>query len=146
MCGIAGAVWTQHSPGIDASDLERMTRVISHRGPDDHGFYLDPAQRVALGFRRLSIIDLAGGHQPIGNEDGTVQIVFNGEIYNYRELRPALEAKGHRFTTHSDTECIVHAWEEYGVDCLRHFRGMFAFALWDGKQQTLFLARDRLGQ
>jgi asparagine synthase (glutamine-hydrolysing) len=146
MCGIAGAVWTANSSGIDAADLQRMTRVIAHRGPDDDGFYVDCTQRVALGFRRLSIIDLAGGHQPLGNEDGSVQIVFNGEIYNYRELRPLLEGRGHRFATQSDTECIVHAWEEYGPECLRHFRGMFAFALWDSNQQTLFLARDRLGQ
>ncbi len=146
MCGIAGAVWTEHSSGIDATVLGRMTHVLTHRGPDDQGTFLDPRQRVALGFRRLSIIDLAGGHQPLGNEDGSVQVVFNGEIYNYRELRPMLEAKGHRFATQSDTECIVHAWEEYGPECLKHFRGMFSLAVWDSNQQTLFLARDRIGQ
>jgi asparagine synthase (glutamine-hydrolysing) len=101
---------------------------------------------AALGFRRLSIIDLAGGHQPLANEDGTVWIVFNGEIYNYRELRPELESRGHTFATHTDTECIVHLYEEYGVDCVQHLRGMFAFAIWDERRGRLFVARDRLGQ
>lgn len=130
-----------------------MTDVLHHRGPDDDGHWRSTGEGsasgppgVALGFRRLSIIDVAGGHQPLSNEDGSVWIVFNGEIYNYRELRPELEARGHRFRTHSDTEVIVHAYEEYGVDCLQRFRGMFAIALWDAGRERLLLARDRLGQ
>lgn len=149
MCGIAGGVWSARGQSLADSTLRRMTDVLRHRGPDDDGFYRsvrDDGAGVALGFRRLSIIDLAGGHQPLANEDQTVWIVFNGEVYNYRELRPELEARGHRFRTHSDTEVLVHAYEEYGVDCLRRFRGMFAFAIWDVPRQRLFLARDRLGQ
>jgi asparagine synthase (glutamine-hydrolysing) len=149
MCGIAGGVWTSRGPALDAVTLRRMTDVLRHRGPDDDGFWRHDrgdGSGVALGFRRLSIIDLAGGHQPLANEDESVWIVFNGEVYNYRELRPELEARGHRFRTHSDTEVIVHAYEEYGVDCLRKFRGMFAFAIWDERQRRLFLARDRMGQ
>ncbi|MEP7198298.1 MAG: asparagine synthase (glutamine-hydrolyzing) [Chloroflexota bacterium] len=124
--------------------LERMLSVITHRGPDDQGTLV--AAGVALGMRRLSIIDLAGGHQPISNEDGTVTIVFNGEIYNYRELQKELEARGHRFQTNSDTETIVHAYEEYGPACVEHLRGMFAFAIWDARERKLFLARDRTGK
>ena len=128
-----------------------MTDVLSHRGPDDSGSYfsttnLEMVGGAALGFRRLSIIDLSGGHQPMSNEDGTVWIVFNGEVYNYRELKPELEALGHRFRTASDTECIVHAYEQWGRDCVQHFRGMFAFAIWDDLRRTMFLARDRMGQ
>lgn len=124
--------------------LDRMCRVITHRGPDDQGVMIEG--NVALGMRRLSIIDLAGGHQPISNEDGKVSVVFNGEIYNYRELARELEARGHRFQTHSDTETIVHAYEEYGAACVEHFRGMFVFALWDERARTLFIARDRVGK
>ena len=120
-----------------------MCDVMRHRGPDDDGFYVEPG--VALGMRRLSIIDLAGGHQPIHNEDGTVWVVFNGEIYNYRELRDALEAAGHRFYTSSDTETIVHGYEEWGEDVFSHLRGMFGIAIWDTRTSTLLLARDRLG-
>ncbi|MBA3248156.1 MAG: asparagine synthetase B, partial [Pyrinomonadaceae bacterium] len=121
-----------------------MCRVITHRGPDDQGTMVDGG--VALGMRRLSIIDLAGGQQPISGCGGRATVVFNGEIYNYRELQPELEARGHHFHTHSDTEAIVHAYEEYGLDCLEHLRGMFAFALWDQQERRLFIARDRVGK
>jgi len=120
-----------------------MSNTLLHRGPDDQGNFL--AGPVALGFRRLSIVDLAGGHQPMANEDGTIWIVFNGEIYNHRELRPALEQRGHRYATNSDTETILHLYEEYGQHCVHHLRGMFAFALWDARRKKLFCARDRLG-
>jgi len=146
MCGICGAVILKpHSAA--ASDLraalEAMNRQILHRGPDDDGFYL--RDNVGLGMRRLSIIDLKTGHQPMSNEDGTVWVVFNGEIYNHRELRPGLEAQGHRYRSHSDTETIVHLYEEYGKDCVQHLRGMFAFAIWDARRLRFFAARDRLG-
>jgi asparagine synthase (glutamine-hydrolysing) len=120
-----------------------MCRVITHRGPDDEGFYTDgPA---GIGMRRLSIVDVAGGHQPLTNEDGTLWIVFNGEIYNHLALREQLIARGHRYTTHSDTETVIHLFEEYGADCVQHLRGMFAFAIWNRNTKTLFIARDRLG-
>ncbi|RZB29533.1 MAG: asparagine synthase (glutamine-hydrolysing) [Candidatus Argoarchaeum ethanivorans] len=138
MCGIAGIYGVSDKPL-----LKRMCNVIEHRGPDDSGYYVDDA--VSIGMRRLSIIDLAGGRQPIFNEDGNIVVVFNGEIYNFRELRYDLEQKGHRFTTDSDTEVIVHAYEEYGYDCLDRFNGMFAIALWDMDRRKLFLARDRVG-
>ena len=144
MCGICGAVWTPTGPGLEPDTLERMCYVLRHRGPDDQGTWLTPG--VALGHRRLSIIDLAGGHQPLSNEDATVSIVFNGEIYNFPELRRDLAARGHRFQTRSDTECIVHLYEERGIDCLASLRGMFALAIWDARHRRLFLARDRLGQ
>lgn len=131
---------------VKPETLKRMSDTLIHRGPDRDGFYLSPDQKVGLGFRRLSIIDLSGGDQPICNEDGSKQIVFNGEIYNFRELRLTLEGCGHLFHTNSDTETIVHAYEEYGVDCVKHLHGMFAFALWDASQQRLFMARDRLGK
>lgn len=170
MCGIAGAAWTAGSPPLDVSVLEQMTMVLAHRGPDDAGYYHSffapghaarelpralecPADRArpgspgaALGHRRLSIIDLAGGHQPLANEDGSVWIAFNGEIYNYRALQAELERQGHRFRTSSDTETIVHLYEQHGTDCVRHLRGMFAFAIWDDRAKQLFLARDRLGK
>jgi asparagine synthase (glutamine-hydrolysing) len=145
MCGLAGLF----SPGRDAPCnfdpmvLKQMTDAIAHRGPDAEGFFREP--HVALGHRRLSIIDQAGGHQPMFNEDGQVVIVFNGEIYNFRALAAELEAAGHQFHTRSDTEVIVHAWEQWGADCVKRLRGMFAFALWDRRQKTLFLARDRMG-
>lgn len=120
-----------------------MNAQITHRGPDDEGYFCDGA--VALAMRRLSIIDLSGGHQPITNEDESAWIVFNGEIYNYRELRAELQSSGHEFRTHTDTETILHAYEQSGADCVHRFNGMFAFAIWDGKARTLFLARDRLG-
>src|SRR5207253_1595561 len=117
--------------------------IISHRGPDGEGKYVSGP--VGIGHRRLAIIDLNSGAQPMCNEDRTVWIVFNGEIYNFQELRRDLAQKGHQFTSNSDTETIIHAYEEYGVDCLSKLQGMFAFALWDGKDRTMFLARDRVG-
>lgn len=151
MCGIAGAAWTRRAMAIDSTTLRRMTDLIVHRGPDAEGQHIaaacgNPEAGVALGFRRLSIIDLSTGNQPLSNEDGSVWVAFNGEIYNYVELREELLAKGHKFATHSDTECIVHAYEEYGIDCLSRFRGMFAFALWDDRNERLILARDRVGK
>jgi len=147
MCGIAGFVDLHNSLPDDeaAAVLDRMCRVIAHRGPDDQGT-LHTKQGAHLGMRRLSIIDLAGGHQPIFNEDKSVSIVFNGEIYNYRELQPRLEALGHRFQTHSDTEVIVHSYEQFGTDCVSQLRGMFAFAIWDENKRSLFIARDRVGK
>ena len=120
-----------------------MCRVITHRGPDDEGFYTDGT--VGIGMRRLSIVDVAGGHQPLSNEDGTLWIVFNGEIYNHLALREQLIARGHHYSTHSDTETIIHLFEEYGAECVQHLRGMFAFAVWNRNTKTLFIARDRLG-
>ena len=145
MCGIAGLFSpSSNAPrAFDRGLVTRMTDAIVHRGPDEGGLHLEP--HVALGHRRLSIIDIATGQQPLFNEDGTVAVVFNGEIYNFQELVPELQALGHVFHTHSDTEVIVHAWEQWGERCVERFRGMFAFALWDRNRRTLFLARDRLG-
>jgi len=152
MCGIAGFAdrGAGDSAGQAPARLEaefglvhRMCEVIRHRGPDDEGIHVEPG--LGIGMRRLSIIDLAGGHQPIHNETGTIWIVFNGEIYNYRELRADLEARGHHFATASDTESIVHAYEEWGADAFRRLRGMFGIALWDQPNRTLLLARDRAG-
>jgi asparagine synthase (glutamine-hydrolysing) len=146
MCGIVGIAGKRADAdgGCDLRPvLQRMTATIAHRGPDDDGFYTAPG--VGLGMRRLSIIDLGGGHQPIANEDKKRWIVFNGEIYNYRELRPELTRLGHEFQTHSDTETIIHAFEEFGASCVHRFNGMFGFAIWDADKRTLFLARDRLG-
>ncbi|MDD5297579.1 MAG: amidotransferase 1, exosortase A system-associated [Rhodocyclaceae bacterium] len=143
MCGITGIFDTTGRREIDRSVLERMNQAQFHRGPDEGGIHLEPG--IALGHRRLSIIDLATGQQPLFNEDGSIAVVFNGEIYNFQELIPELTACGHSFHTRSDTEVIVHAWEEWGESCVQRFRGMFAFALWDRKRETLFLARDRLG-
>src|SRR6266487_3286065 len=145
MCGICGLV----GPGpVDRDALARMTSVLHHRGPDDEGFFVHEYDDVAvgLGFRRLSIIDLDTGNQPIANEDGSLQIVFNGEIYNFRELRRELEGRGHRFATSADTEVIVHLYEEEGPRCVERLNGMFAFALWDGRSRELLLARDRFGK
>src|SRR5713101_8804035 len=144
MCGIAGIIGTEHNYRARGADVHQMCQTIMHRGPDDEGIYAKG--RTALGMRRLSIIDLSTGHQPIHNEDGTVWVVFNGEIYNFPELRPALEAGGHRFYTSTDTEVIVHLYEEYGVKCVQKLRGMFAFALWDERRERLLLARDRFGK
>ncbi len=144
MCGFAGATWTDTRHAIDADTLDAMTRVLEHRGPDQAGSWFD--SHTALGHRRLSIIDLDSGRQPLANEDGSLQVVFNGEIYNYRELRNDLKRRGHHFATQSDTEVIVHLYEEYGDSCLEHLRGMFALAVWDVRRQRLMLARDRMGQ
>ncbi len=143
MCGITGIV-RRDGAQIDQEVLARMNGAIRHRGPDEDGFYF--ADGVGLAMRRLAIIDLKSGQQPIHNADKTAWIVFNGEIYNYRELRRQLEALGHRFYTDSDTEAIVHAWDEYGTDCPKHLRGMFALAIWDTRSKSLFLARDRVGK
>jgi asparagine synthase (glutamine-hydrolysing) len=142
MCGIAGFVLREGA--ADASRVRLMCDQIRHRGPDDEGYYVDGA--CALGMRRLSIIDLETGHQPIANEDNSVHVVFNGEIYNYRQLRADLEAHGHLFLTATDTETLVHSYEEHGVDSLWRLRGMFALAIWDSRQRRLLLARDRLGK
>lgn len=143
MCGICGKLMFEPEDRVPQGLLKHMADSIRHRGPDDEGFYL--SGQIGLGFRRLSIIDLSGGRQPLSNEDGTVWIVFNGEIYNYQTLRQELIAMGHAFKTKSDTEVIVHLYEEYGTECVQKLRGMFAFALWDGAERTLFLARDRVG-
>jgi asparagine synthase (glutamine-hydrolysing) len=143
MCGIAGVFNRASGKPPNEDQLRRMLAMISHRGPDDFGILLDGP--VGLGNARLSIIDLSGGHQPIANEDGTLWVVFNGEIFNYVELRLELEALGHRFTTESDTEVLVHLYEEYGPQCLSRLNGQFAFAIWNARDESLFLARDRLG-
>jgi len=159
MCGIAGGVWSGQSTGLSIDQLRTMTDSIVHRGPDDQGLWVSPAMRdgshlvdsywnsgIALGFRRLSIIDLDTGRQPMANEDGSVRLVFNGEIYNYRELRHRLEGAGHRFSSQSDTETIVHLYEDLGTECFEHFNGMFSIAIWDAANDRLILARDRLGK
>lgn len=155
MCGITGAVWTDPQLAIEPPVLARMTEVLRHRGPDDGGSYVSDLRLrppyevmpgVALGFRRLSIIDVAGGRQPQANEDGSVWLVFNGEIYNFPELRHRLEGAGHHFQTRSDTETIVHLYEDEGLDCFRHLNGMFAVAIWDARLRRLVLGRDRLGK
>lgn len=143
MCGICGKLIFDKSCAIEPSLITTMLDTIRHRGPDDEGTYYSSS--IGLGHRRLSIIDLSTGHQPLSNEDSSVWIVFNGEIYNYKELHKDLESKGHVFKTKSDTEVIVHLYEQYGVSCLDRLRGMYAFALWDVKQKTLFMARDRVG-
>ena len=144
MCGIAGIVSSDPGERIERELVHRMCQAIVHRGPDDEGLFAK--HNTGLGMRRLSIIDLAGGHQPIFNEDGSIWVVFNGEIYNFPDLRPELEKAGHRFATHSDTEVIVHLYEEMGSDCVEKLRGMFAFALYDERKKKLLLARDRLGK
>src|SRR6266481_5062416 len=143
MCGIVGIFDLSGKRPISHDLVARMNESQLHRGPDEGGFHFEPG--VGLGHRRLSIIDLSTGQQPLYNEDGSVVIVYNGEIYNYRELIPELTRLGHVFRTKSDTEVIVHGWEQWGEDCVKRFRGMFAFALWDRNRETLFLARDRLG-
>jgi asparagine synthase (glutamine-hydrolysing) len=142
MCGIAGIVMRNGQP-VEQMTLERMTDMIIHRGPDDSGLHFDA--NVGLGFRRLSIIDLEGGHQPLSNEDGSVWIVFNGEIYNYKEIRKWLIERGHKFATESDTEVIVHLYEEKGADCVKDLRGMFAFAIHDKRNNLVYMARDHFG-
>ena len=142
MCGIAGLVYRERERTPDHAALRAMLDTLAHRGPDDEGVW--SAGPVALGHKRLSIIDVAGGHQPMANEDETIWIVFNGEIYNYVELRRDLE-RNHTFRTQSDTEVLIHLYEELGEHCLDRLNGMFAFAIWDERQQRLFAARDRLG-
>ena len=144
MCGIAGIVTGDHEAPVNATRVHEMCAAIVYRGPDEEGIYTEGG--VGLGIRRLSIIDIAGGHQPIHNEDRTVWVVFNGEIYNFLDLRNELRAKGHTFYTHSDTEVIVHAYESYGPEFICRLRGMFAFALYDFRNQRLLLGRDRLGK
>ena len=145
MCGISGKLYFDPTRSVEREVLERMNAVLAHRGPDDAGIYCDGP--IGLAHRRLSIIDLSpAGHQPMSNEDGTIWIVFNGEIYNFQSLRPDLLHRGHRFRSNTDTEVILHLYEDHGTDCLRFLRGMFAFALWDGPRRQLFLARDRLGK
>lgn len=143
MCGIAGIFDTKTKRAIDQDLLARMNQAQHHRGPDETGLHAEPG--VGLAHKRLSIIDLSSGHQPLFNEDGSVVVVFNGEIYNFVDLIPELQALGHVFHTRCDTEVIVHAWEQWGEACVERFRGMFAFALWDRNKETLFFARDRLG-
>jgi asparagine synthase (glutamine-hydrolysing) len=143
MCGVCGILKFNAADSVDPALVEAMTEGISHRGPDDFGYHVQG--QVGLGHRRLSIIDLAGGRQPMENEDGSVVVVFNGEIYNFQDIRRDLIRRGHRFRTRSDTETIVHAYEEYGDDCVKQFRGMFVFALWDQRRQRLLIVRDRLG-
>ena len=143
MCGICGAIDLSDMTLIPPYAIEAMAKAIAHRGPDGDGFYM--AGAVALGMRRLSIIDLAGGNQPIANEDGSIQLVFNGEIYNYVELQQQLREHGHQLTTHSDTETVVHLYEDFGVDLFAHLRGMYAFALWDANAHRLILAIDHIG-
>lgn len=143
MCGICGFFLTDRRRRVDLDALARMNRRIAHRGPDDDGFLLE--ENVGLAMRRLSIIDVKTGHQPIGNETSDIWIVFNGEIYNHQQLRVQLEGKGHHYRTRSDTETIVHLYEEYGLRCVEHLRGMFAFAIWDRRKRVLFCARDRMG-
>ena len=136
MCGIAGT-WSADGRDACRDRLARMIAALRHRGPDDQGMHVSGG--AAIGMTRLSIIDPAGGHQPISSEDGQVTVVCNGEIYNHLELRRDLEARGHRFTTRSDVEVIVHLYEEHGVECLQHLRGMFALAVWDARRATLLL-------
>ena len=143
MCGICGVFCSDRTQHANREALAAMNRQIVHRGPDDDGFFVE--DNIGLAMRRLSIIDVQAGHQPLSNELGSIWIVFNGEIYNHQDLRKDLEMRGHRYRTHSDTESIVHLYEEYGTKCVEHLRGMFAFAIWDRPRKTLFIARDRLG-
>src|SRR5215470_4602893 len=142
MCGIAGIVRVDGRPVLEG-EIRAMCGAMAHRGPDEEGVYL--GEGVGLGMRRLSIIDLQNGQQPVSNEDGTVWVVFNGEIYNYRELRGLLTRRGHVFRTASDTETIVHLYEDFGSKAVGYLSGMFAFAIWDERRRALLLARDRLG-
>src|SRR5688572_2550991 len=143
MCGIAGIVAADRLHADERARAQLMRDVLTHRGPDGAGLHTD--DYAALAHRRLSIVDLAGGHQPLANEIGSVWITFNGEIYNHSSVRPSLEAAGHRYRTRSDTETIVHAYEEWGDECVHRFRGMFAFGIWDAPKRRLLLVRDRMG-
>ena len=145
MCGITG-IYSQNNKSYEDMDrtIKRMTTCLTHRGPDDYGYYI--RSNVALGHRRLSIIDLKSGHQPIFNEDKSKCIIYNGEIYNYNEIRDELIMKGHQFSTNSDTETILHAYEEWGEESINRLRGMFAFCIMDSSKDTIFIARDRFGK
>src|SRR5437879_2267161 len=144
MCGICGfAVPKNSERRIGESLLIRMRDTLAHRGPDDAGLFTD--SQAGLGHRRLSIVDIATGHQPMPNEDQTIWISYNGEVYNHRDLRPGLEQRGHTYRTTCDTETIIHLYEEHGASAVEHLRGMFAFAIWDSARRRLLLARDRLG-
>jgi asparagine synthase (glutamine-hydrolysing) len=146
MCGINGIAMSRRSGrSVDEGALRRMRDVLTHRGPDAAGLYVEPERLVGLGHRRLSIVDVSRGQQPMTNEDDTLHIVYNGEVYNHADYREELEARGHRYRTHCDTETILHLYEEHGAACVERLRGMFAFAIWDGRQRELFIARDRLG-
>jgi asparagine synthase (glutamine-hydrolysing) len=138
MCGICGIAGKR-----EETQIRRMTGIMEHRGPDDEGFYID--DDISLGVKRLAIIDLKTGNQPIFNEKRDMVVILNGEIYNFKELRKELEERGHRFYTKTDTEVLIHAYEEFGFECLKHLRGMFSFAIYDKKKKILFLARDRIG-
>ena len=144
MCGICGHLNSERDRPMNAALLIRMNQTLQHRGPNDEGFYADG--NISMAMRRLSVIDLVGGKQPVTNEDGTVAVTFNGEIYNFKQLRTELIQAGHRFATNSDTEVIVHAYEQWDDDALNHFNGMFAIALWDKRRERLLLARDRMGK
>jgi asparagine synthase (glutamine-hydrolysing) len=144
MCGLTGIFEYERWTEISKEQVHRMNETIVHRGPDDEGIFVGPG--IGLGFRRLSIIDLSGGHQPLSNEDGSIWVMLNGEIYNYPELRKEMLEKGHTLATRSDTETIVHLYEEYGEDCFARLRGMFAIVLWDSRQRKLLMARDRVGK
>ena len=143
MCGIAGQFNFQRREPVERETIVRIACPIAHRGPDDEGFFV--AGPVGLGFRRLSIIDLVGGHQPMSDAEETLWIIFNGEIYNYKELRAELESKGHRFRTNSDTEVIIHGYKQWGTDVFHHLNGMFGLAIWDVRNQRLVVARDAMG-
>src|ERR1043165_3283134 len=143
MCAIVGILNSSSRQPVAEGEIRQMLAMVRHRGPDQFGVYLDDS--IGLGNARLSIIDLSSGQQPIGNETGDLWIVFNGEIFNHVELREVLEKKGHRFETHCGTEVLLHAYEEYGRDCLPKLNGQFAFAIWDARKKELFIARDRLG-
>jgi asparagine synthase (glutamine-hydrolysing) len=146
MCGICGVLnLSEVADGVDATTLRAMADSLRHRGPDADGYFVSTDRQVGLGFRRLSIVDLTTGDQPMANEDESIWLVFNGEIYNHAAHRPGLEARGHRFRSRCDAEVILHLYEEFGVDCVHHLRGMFAFALWDSRRRELLLARDRIG-
>jgi asparagine synthase (glutamine-hydrolysing) len=146
VCGLAGAIALATDARVDPERVRRMAELIAHRGPDDQGFWVDPCSRVSLAHRRLSVIDVTGGHQPMCNDSGEIVLVFNGEIYNYREERQALVDDGITFRTNSDTEVLLRLYERYGADCVGRLRGMFAFALWDATRGELLVARDRVGK
>src|SRR5438067_718245 len=143
MCGICGQLNFARNDPVELETIRRMTQTMVHRGPDDEGYFISGA--VGLGFRRLSIIDLAGGHQPMSDAEETIWVILNGEIYNFKELRVQLEKRGHRFRTNSDTEVIIHGYKEWGAEVLKHLNGMFGLAIWDVKNHRLVVARDAMG-